>query len=139
MISCKPGKDTRITKDNFDEVMSFFKPDTIQFDNGVFNRMNSLNYPTSSLYEYIESLNVEQYKEAVYLTTWVVIFSGYGTGWIGHPDEDEQKIEITLVTGGWSGNEDIIIALERIKLFNFFYKNRWERGGLYSWVFNNQP
>jgi hypothetical protein len=37
----------------------------------------------------------------------------------------------TLVTGGWSGNEDVISALMRNPIFWMFYWERSERGGLH--------
>ena len=39
---------------------------------------------------------------------------------------------LELHTGGWSGNEAIMDAIEKSKsLFFFFYHTKWERGGHY--------
>ena len=35
----------------------------------------------------------------------------------------------TFITGGWSGNDDIIAALDKIQLFNMLYWFSSERGG----------
>jgi hypothetical protein len=41
------------------------------------------------------------------------------------------EIELELHTGGWSGNEDIIAALQENRLFWMFYWQKSERGGHY--------
>ena len=38
---------------------------------------------------------------------------------------------LELHTGGWSGNEDIIAALEEHEMFFNLWHTKWERGGHY--------
>jgi hypothetical protein len=42
---------------------------------------------------------------------------------------------LTLITGGWSGNEDIIAALQRNLMFWALYWEKSERGGRYTFEF----
>lgn len=130
MISAKPGKDIRVTRENFDEVMAFCGKckyyDTILSDD---------KYPTKKVIKYMKTLYYTDWREAIYLTMLAFIYSGYGTGWVGSPDKEKDKIEVTFVTGGWSGNEEIIEAMTHIPDFYSLYYNRLERGGLFSFVF----
>jgi hypothetical protein len=43
------------------------------------------------------------------------------------------KRRYIFVTGGWSGNEDLIAALKQNRLFMMVCAERWERGGLYEY------
>ena len=47
--------------------------------------------------------------------------------------KEEFYYKVSLVTWGWSGNEDLIKALQRNKYFFTMYHSEWHRGGL--WVF----
>lgn len=133
MISAKPGKDIRVTRENFDEVMAFCGKckyeDTVLSDD---------KYPTKKVIKYMKSLYYTDWREAVYLTMFAFIYSGYGTGWVGSPDKEIDKIEVTFVTGGWSGNEEALGTVMRIENFNALYNSRWESGGLYSFVFDKE-
>ncbi len=47
--------------------------------------------------------------------------------------KDRKVWGIKMITGGWSGNEDLIRALKGNKFFFLLYHKRWEAGGL--WYF----
>jgi hypothetical protein len=44
----------------------------------------------------------------------------------------EDTVMFKLITGGWSGNESIIGALEENRLFWCMCHTAWERGGLFK-------
>ncbi|MFA5247922.1 MAG: hypothetical protein WCX79_00615 [Candidatus Paceibacterota bacterium] len=50
---------------------------------------------------------------------------------IGYFKYDKNTRELELHTGGWSGNEEIISALEKNKVFWILYWQKTERGGHY--------
>lgn len=47
----------------------------------------------------------------------------------------KRKIKLYLATGGWSGNEDIIGAMQENIVFWSFFWQRSERGGAYWFKF----
>lgn len=53
------------------------------------------------------------------------------TWYYGHPYFVREGEKLELHTGGWSGNEEIIGALERNPAFWAFYWQKSERGGHY--------
>ena len=124
MISAHPGDDVRITEENFDEIMSFCGKRVYE------GSILSERYPAVEVEKYLESLTYKDWKQIIYILAYVFIFSGYGTGWVGTPDHDSDKIEVTLVTGGWSGNESILSTAKGAEFFWNFYYSRWETGGL---------
>lgn len=44
-------------------------------------------------------------------------------------------LELELITGGWSGNEDIIKALLKNLMFSYWY-SEWKRGGYHKFEIN---
>jgi hypothetical protein len=55
---------------------------------------------------------------------------------IGQKSYKHKRIVIELHTGGWSGNEDIIRALEKNRLFFCCYWVQSRRGGHYIFEFS---
>lgn len=47
------------------------------------------------------------------------------------PTESHQRVEVRMVTGGWSGNESVIAALQG-SAFWFFYWESSHRGGAFT-------
>lgn len=129
MISAQTNDDVRITEENFDELMSFCG---VRVYHGS---ILSEGYPAVEVENYMQTLTHKDWKQIIYILAYVFIFSGYGTGWVGTPDRDSNKIEVTLVTGGWSGNEDILSTAKESEFFWNFYYTRWESGGLHSFEF----
>jgi hypothetical protein len=56
---------------------------------------------------------------------------------IGKNILDSPCIKLELHTGGWSGNEDIIEALKKTKMFWFLFWQKSERGGHYYFEITN--
>lgn len=46
-----------------------------------------------------------------------------------------KEVRYRIVTGGWSGNESVIAAIERNQMVQMVGAWRWERGGLYEYRF----
>jgi len=130
----RPYKNVKVTMENFDEVMAFCG--VCKFGGNIMSNMEPKGkYPTKAVLRYLEKLSYKDWKEIVYLLMFIFIHS-YGSGWVGQ--QRENRIEITFVTGGWSGNEEVLGTVMRIENFNALYNSRWESGGLYSFVFDKE-
>jgi hypothetical protein len=45
------------------------------------------------------------------------------------------QYHVTFITGGWSGNEDIIRALLKNTFVELLCYNEWKRGGLHGFIY----
>ena len=129
MISAQTNDDIRITEENFDEIMRFCGKRVYE------GSILSEGYPAVEVENYLQTLTYKDWKQIIYILAYAFIFSGYGTGWVGTPSRYKDKIEVTLVTGGWSGNEEMLSLTQEIDFFKGFYYTRWESGGLHSFEF----
>ncbi len=48
-------------------------------------------------------------------------------------DFDKPIAEITLTTGGWSGCEDLIEAMNSTVVIGMMWHSKWERGGRFTY------
>ena len=89
--------------------------------------MDSDGYPTKTELEYIRTFDItmsdwERLMEYIQKNCWhwgATYFNKLGDTW-------------TAITGGWSGNEEVIDALRDNLMFWIFYWKESHRGGLYK-------
>lgn len=93
--------------------------------------MDEDGYPTQEALDRLEHFTGSPKEFVEYATS---IYSGYGAiavedvlnGW-NYPVK-----EVTIVTGGWSGNEKVVSTIERT-MFSFAYWQESHRGGLHKY------
>jgi hypothetical protein len=89
--------------------------------------MDENGYPAEEELQKIKNWKIETDNDFVDLMHYVELLWSYT-----YPYFDEEKgMKFSLSTGGWSGNEDIIRALEENMFFWMFYWQSSERGGHY--------
>lgn len=98
--------------------------------------MNIHGYPEQEDIFYLHNLKFDQFDQAT-LETIVGMFTDthVGKGSIGTDIDfdDSELVTLTLVTGGWSGCEEMIGALQKNK--NHWWMAHWklsQRGGLFE-------
>ena len=98
---------------------------------------DSDGYPTEEELETIRNWNIIGKKEAKQLMEYVQSIWNFGDEYFKVKDANN-SIYYILHTGGWSGNEDIIGALqENIHCFWLFYWLSTRRGGHYIFKIRN--
>lgn len=88
-------------------------------------------YPTEAMLEKIEKWDASEgsYND---LMKFIKPYWRYSFEWYWSETEYESEgIEYSISTGGWSGNEDIIRALQMNRLFWCLYWLQSRRGGHY--------
>lgn len=101
------------------------------------NKFDDDGYPTEEFFEWVEDYDVLTKDVHDLLAEikdlWAYADSGYWTS-TSYRDSfgDRLGTEYRLSTAGWSGNEDIIMALERNTMFWTLYWQSSRRGGHYS-------
>jgi hypothetical protein len=88
--------------------------------------LDSDGYPTDYAIEKIETWKIDGKLE-----TYISLMDFIKSLW-RYPDyilEDPENHVYTLITGGWSGNEQIVYAMKQNMLLNCFYWFSSERGG----------
>lgn len=80
-------------------------------------------------------------KELEAIETWEMDWTGEGfrplmdyvksLNWEAYGSWEQVGDMFRLATGGWSGNESIICALEKNFMFQAFCAEAWRKGGLY--------
>lgn len=105
--------------------------------------MDADGYPNDEAVEALAAVDVQSFEDcAVILETlraiwrWPSYFKrGSLRGVRHHPDWPSRRLW-RVSTGGWSGHEDLLGALERNAMFQSFAARSWSRGGHY--VFETQ-
>ena len=86
------------------------------------------DYPSKEELDNIINWRYVDYESAVELAEYIVSL----WHWEHMATIKGKKVKIlTLITGGWSGNEEIIGAIEKNVLFPMLYWQKSERGGLH--------
>lgn len=80
-------------------------------------------YPTEDTLQRIANWSWTDFEALLEYVTACV--DGYGRAW-------KENDEFRIATGGWSGNESIIDALQKNTVFWAMYWNSSHRGGLYT-------
>lgn len=87
-------------------------------------------YPTDETLSIIETWNFRDFDGLVdYVTE---AWSDYGTAYIH--EAEGKYIELQLTTGGWSGNESIIMAMERNLAWWGLHWFQSTRGGKHNFL-----
>jgi hypothetical protein len=87
-----------------------------------------MEYPSKQELDKIKNWSCLTYNDGVSLAEYIVSlwnWSEYG------PLKGKRVKTLTLRTGGWSGNEDIIDALNHNFMFTSLFWQKSERGGLH--------
>ncbi len=77
--------------------------------------MDEDGYPTDETLDKIENWDVEDFKGLAQFLTDLWIYQDYVSF---------DGIVLTLSTGGWSGNEDLIKSIPRPWWFNYLYSQK---------------
>ena len=80
-------------------------------------------YPTEDTLQRIETWPWTDFDALLEYVTDCV--DGYGSVW-------KENGELKMITGGWSGNESVIAALQKNNVFWTMYWNSSHRGGLHT-------
>ena len=96
-------------------------------------------YPTDEELQKIEQWDYSNFEE---LTLFIQSIWNWGEDYarLGPWKEDDHKTnyrEFVLITGGWSGNEDILVALHNNKMFQMMCWYSSHRGGLHIYHIKN--
>ena len=89
--------------------------------------MGSYNYPTKVQLKRITNWKCSNYNKAVALAEYVCNL-WHWSDWASLTGK--RVLTLRLVTGGWSGNEDIVSAFRKNVWFSIYWC-RSERGGLH--------
>lgn len=85
-------------------------------------------YPDEKLLEQIETWNGKNTQEMI---EWIDQAWNHNYGDMNLESITTGVYRIELITGGWSGNEDVMSAIYKNRLFDSMYWQRSERGGKY--------
>lgn len=114
--------------------------DIIEFPNDV--ELDEQGYPTDDWITDLRYANDAEQMASWLIETFprLVELIGYGSCIVHEPEQDDfghtiRRIEYS--TGGWSGQEAFISALEN-GLIGIFYLWSWRRGGHYEFRINEQ-
>ncbi len=96
-------------------------------------------YPEDSELNAIENWKIEDTFGLLEFIAdrWAYADWGYIERWGKAKITKQDTLFLELHTAGWSGNESIINALIRNRLFKGFFHVKWERGG--HWYFEIMP
>ena len=101
--------------------------------------MNEGEYPTEAELSEIREWKIVAPQDAIDLveyieTLWQYADCGYFTAL-----NKSDSVEVKMSTAGWSGNEDIIGALEANMMFWALHWQKSERGGHYTFSISLAP
>jgi hypothetical protein len=90
-------------------------------------------YPSE---EALAKISAWDYKDPIGLAEYIVDIWHYGEPWALLSDWRKDDLrheyrELRLATGGWSGNEEIIAALDKNQMFSMLCWYMSQRGGLH--------
>lgn len=85
------------------------------------------DYPSDEDLETIEKWPLNGYADYVALAEYVVRLWHYGEPWAKLTGKKVKTLKLS--TGGWSGNESILTALEKNFMFGMLCWQKSERGG----------
>ncbi len=91
------------------------------------------DYPSLEELSSIEKWPLEKYTDYVDLAEFIVAIWHYGGEWATLKGKRVKTLR--LATGGWSGNEDIIRALDKNFMFGQVCWQMSKRGGLHIYKF----
>ncbi len=72
-------------------------------------------------------------KDVWKMISWIEMCWNFTYGKVKSSKKRGKKLRYTLITGGWSGNELVMAAIEKNKWFNMLYWYKSERGGLHEY------
>ena len=87
-------------------------------------------YPDESILRKIKRWDGKDVTKMVNLIeeSWNITYGAYQIKWI-----NSKRYKLTLITGGWSGNESVMAAINKNKWFDMFYWQMSKRGGLHEY------
>jgi hypothetical protein len=100
-------------------------------------------YPTDDTLEAIESWGIKDFQDAIDLMEFVGMAWSYPDRWkVERQWEDDlghKKARYIFSTGGWSGNEDLVGAMENNPMLRILGPWSWQRGGHYEYRLPEKP
>ena len=95
-------------------------------------------YPDDKELEFIKNFDCSKNNVRILMELIQNIWWSADWGFIKKRSYKNKKVTIELHTAGWSGNEDIIRALEKNKYFYMLYWQESRRGGHYKFEFDKK-
>lgn len=95
------------------------------------------DYPTEEELKKIQEWPLESYADYVALAEYVVSIWHWGHPWAQITGKRVKTLR--LATGGWSGNESIIAALDKNIMFGMVCWEMSKRGGLHIYKIKPMP
>lgn len=96
-------------------------------------------YPTDETLDRIENWEVKTFSDALDAMDFVGRAWYYPDRWerrtTGHPITARREVEYAFSTGGWSGNESLVGAIEKNTMLQMLGAWSWQRGGHYVYRF----